>query len=585
MVTPVNIDASGWPIQTAGPAKSGFFPSSVAPVAATQKAMSLSLSSAGRVGFYIDYSERSTVGTHTFYVCRTHGTSGAVSVYWASYGDTHTNASGVLAWADGEADIKVITVAVLTKADGDHRIYVKLMGPIGGAVLHFGETHTTAYGVIDDGTVAADSDAVFYDSTVTPGNGTGTAADPYGSIYDAISNVGSKRYIYGKGTTVPDGTNTAQPAGGAQGTTQCILAPATRTGESDRLYVRNWPGYTWTIDGTGTTNTGGFYTETGESWHTYRGIAFTNLDNSSQTYVQGFGIFYRYSSPSGINVELCAADTINGATGTNSGAYMVWGVDGSKIWRCTSNNIQENGNNASQNTSGIYTYSGKNISVQRCEITNSYSAAYQKRIETDYDVSINFRFNRASTSNVGVLYHAAASTGAQHSYTVVQGNIFKGCAQEGIDHEPGTGVTTKRGEKHWWCNNVFDSCGSGEQGAIYFTKADGTEIFNNIMLNCRKVWAEFADNSANGMTVEYADYNIEYGTVLTSQRYEWEAGNYTTAALLYAASGLANNDQDADPTFVDTTDYVLDAGSPAIGGGVGGVDCGVYLIGPEVIGA
>ena len=47
--------------------------------------LSVPLSGAGRIGFYLDYSMRSSVGDHTFYVCRTHGTTGAVGVTWTAY--------------------------------------------------------------------------------------------------------------------------------------------------------------------------------------------------------------------------------------------------------------------------------------------------------------------------------------------------------------------------------------------------------------------------------------------------------------------------------------------------------------------
>ena len=106
--------------------------------------LSLVISTPGRIGFYCDYSELSDAGTHTFYICRTHGTAGTVSVNYSTAGDTHTAVSDTLTWLDGEADIKTVTVPV-SASDlsvhaaaglGEHRIILSLSNPLGGAVLH-----------------------------------------------------------------------------------------------------------------------------------------------------------------------------------------------------------------------------------------------------------------------------------------------------------------------------------------------------------------------------------------------------------------------------------------------------------------
>ncbi len=553
------------------------FSQAIASTAVLARSLRLNLPSSGRLGFYVDYSERDSVGTHTFYVCRTHGTTGKVTVDYSTHGDPHTAESGTLTWEDGEADIKAFTVDVASKTAGEHRIYAQLSNPTGGAVLHFG-AYTRAYGVVDDDTIAPESDAVFYDADATT-NGNGSMNAPYNNIYDAIKNVGDKRYLYGRGTTVPDGTNTCQPGG--QGKISCILAPSTRANEESRLYIRNWPGFKWIIDGGGTTNCGGFYTAVGPDYHSYRGIDFQNLDSSGEVNVNGFGIFYHYAEAIGINIELCTANNINGAIGNNNGAYMVWGVDGAKIWRCTSNNIQTAGDNLNTNTSGVYTYAGKNISVQRCEMSNSNSSIYHKR--TAYlDTSTSARFNIFRTYD-GVHYGAAGTTGVAHSYTIVQGNLFVGCSESGIDHWPGNN-TTQLGEQHWWCCNVFDTCGSGERGAITFMQGYGAVIFNNIFLNCRKVWAEFTDMSKYKSGVLFADYNHEYGTTFLAQKYEWKGLNFSTAAALYKESAFAANDATGDPRFTNTEYGLSKSTSPCVGTGVSNTDKGIYLTGIERIG-
>jgi len=544
--------------------------------------LQFNLQTPGRVGFYIDYSERNSVGQHVFYVCRTHGTTGAVSVDYTTLGDAHSSVSGTLTWPDGDASIKSFSVDVPSKGNGEHRIWAQLSNPTGGAVLHYGD-YTRAYGVIDDGTVAGDSDAVFYDGGAAV-NGDGTQGSPYNSIYDAISNIGSKRYLYGKGATTPDGTNSVSENGG--GVVDCIFTPQGRTGESDRLFIRNWPGSTWTITGGAASNKIGFYCSGGihtavGDYLTFRGIRFSDLDASSADYAEGGGIGYFKNGGAGINVELCAFLNINGATGSNTSGFNCYAVDGAKVWRCTSNNIMVGGDSTNGNTSMSVTYDGKNISIQRCEMANSSAAVYHKRVKNNLDVSMGVRFCRATT-DFGVKYAKSGAHGTSHSYTIVQGNAFVGCPQGGIVHEPGR-LSEEQGEKHWWCNNVFENCGSGERAAIEFYRAYSSEIFNNIFLDCRRIWREPVDTSdIKTPGVEYADYNHDYGTTYI-YKYEWRGVDYSNASSLFQRSGLAEHDETGDPKFIGN-EYILGADSPCAGTGVSSTDKGVYLAGIEMLG-
>jgi len=538
----------------------------------------LTLSGAGRLGFYQDYSELSSVGSHTFYVQRTHGSSGAVGVTYASSGDSHSIVTGSLSWADGEIGVKSITVPVSSKSNGEHRIALTLSSPTNGAALHNG-SHTVAYGVIDDGTIAADNDAVFYDSAAVT-NGTGTQASPYNNIYDAIANVGSKRYLYGKGTTVPDGTNTCNPNGGG-GIVNCINFPAARAGEANRLIIRNWPSNTWTVSGGGGNEEIGFYSDGGKNYITFKGIDFSALSAWSgvgSKFAEGGGISCHKAVSEGINVELCTFDNIDGST--NTAGFNPYLVNGAKVWRSTFNNIKVNGDATNANSSGVLTYSGENISVQRCEFSNCHSGVYQKRVEAIGDVSIKAQFNKFE-SEVGVLLGTAGG-GNSHSYSLIQSNLFKGCTKSGIDHN-NIFQTSTLGEKHHWSNNVFDGCGSGELAAISFQYAYSTIIFNNIMFNCRKVWADVQDRSSlKTPDVEYADYNNETGTTLTSQRYEYRAVNYSTAAALDTAFGFCTNDAQTAPSFTNTA---IDDYTTSLSAGVAATAQGIYLTSTEVIGA
>ncbi len=543
-------------------------------VTAILRNLDIPLSTAGRLSFYVDYSERSTLGDHTFYICRTHGTSGRVTVSYATYGDSHNTASGNFTWEDGEADIKSFTANVSSKPNGDHRIYAKLSSPTGGAVLHNG-VKTIAYGVIDDGTIASDSDAVFADFSAAS-NGTGTRANPYNNPYDAIANVGSKRYIYMKGTHVPNGTNLT-PNGA-----YTISPPTTRTSELTRVYIRNWPGASCVIDGAGQTNCLGVYTKGGESYQTYRGIDFTNLNvTGTSGFNNGSAIFYHYGNSTDINIEFCTANNINGTT--NNQAYGLWGVDGGKVWRSTSDNIQTSGSNTNQNTAGLFYYSATNLSVQRCEFSNSASGAFCKRMNAG-DVVAAFAFNIFKT-RIGIRY-GYGSTVQEPNFGIVRGNLFKDCTwYTGIQH---TGASANQAGKNWICNNVFDNCGGGDNGAIHSKDTYDNQIFNNIFYNCRKMWdiPEKVQNQSNTSKnqIEYADYNHEYGT--TFNRYEYLSVYYKTSAALYAATGLGGNDSSGYPGFTNPSkdDYTLETGSPCAGTGISGTDKGIYLTGIEKLG-
>ena len=552
--------------------------------------LQLNLSGAGRLGFYIDYSERETVGDHTFYVTRTHGSQGALSVTYATEGDTHTSVSGSISWADGDMSIKSFTVEVTgtdlnthqnTLGLGEHRVVARLSNPTNNAVLHFGTEETKAYSVIDNGVLASDANALFYDSAAVT-NGTGAQTSPYNSVYDAIANIGSKRYLYGKGTTLVDNTFTDNLAGPVVGV---LPSPATRASESERVYVRNWSGNTWTIS-SGNIASAGFYGDAGQSYITYKGIDFLTITATTSS---AFAILYFYGGSVGINIENCSGTDIDGKANANHGAFLLWGVNGSKVWRCTGDNIKDGGSTTTGNTSMLSTYDGTNLSVQRCEATNTSALMYQKRVAAPFDVSTSVRFCKDATQN-GVFYGASGGAGVPHSYTIVQCNVFlpTGGSNIGLLHNPGTGVNgTDNADKHWWCNNVFYQRGGGENGAIQFNQAYNAIIFNNIYLDCRRLWREPSDSSSRGPVMEYADYELHFGTTLAGFFYEYQGTSYGSAAELQAVRpDFAVNDVNSDPLFTNAVggDFTLQVTSPALTGGVSGTQQGVYLLGIEKIG-
>ena len=536
-------------------------------------ALRLSLPTPGRLGFYMDYSELDAPGTHRFYVCRTHGTAGAVMVNYATSGDSHETASGTLQWGDGEADIKSFSVRVPSKPGGTHRIVARLSKPTGGAALHFGVEHTVAYGVIDDGSFAAR--AVYFNADLSK-NGNGTRENPYNNIHDAIANRGSATVIYGRGTVSVDASHKSSLFGQPVN----AIAPPTGAGESGRVYIARWPGAgNFVIRGDGRLTTHGFLaaeSDTGiGSWVTYRGIDFRNL---------GAGIRYVYNGATGVNVEYCSFESMD--NGSNVSGFMPWGLDGSKVWRCRASNIRVNGDRSNNNAGGlVLTYDGRNISVQRSEIGNTAHGLFHKRISgsrTGKDVSINARFNHFK--NCDVHFGAAATGGASHSFSVVQSNLFENDGSAGITHI--TLNTDNLGtQAGWWCNNIFVNCGSGETAAIHMQLANGAVIFGNIMYRCRKIWAD-TTNGAPDSDIQMADFNVSYQISLGSQRYEWRGKNYSTAGKLSRVSGHEVNARAGDPLFISprNMNYRLRSGSLARGAGPAGSDAGIYVTGAEVIG-
>jgi hypothetical protein len=541
--------------------------------AATVVAMSLGLTSPGRVGFFIDYSELSDAGVHTFYVCRTHGSTGAVSVDYFTGGDGHTSAMDTISWADGEMGTKSFTVEVTgaqltnhqsTLGLGEHRIWAMLTNPTGGAGLQLGVDHTRAHGVIDNNVIATDANAVFYDSASAT-NGSGTAVSPYNNLLTAIANIGSARYLYGKGTTVVDNSFT-------NGSVNRIPFPATRTGEADRLYVRKWGLDTWTITGSVGIDSRGFFTDQGESYITYKGLAFTDLDGSGEL----GAIRTNYGGSSGIHVELCTFNNINATS--NVAAFSAYGIDGAKMWRCVSDNVSVNGDNTSQNSAALVIhYQAKNISIQRCEASNSGGGIRLKRPQEADDSGV-IRFCHFGTNLSSGIGAGFGTTTQGLNNLAVQYNIFElenfGAALSLGANSPNTYASNVIS------NNTFIGCGHGEVGAIYYTRLHSAQMYNNIFINCQKLWADYINTSAEVPDIEYADYNIHLGTISTNQAYEYQGINCVDAAAVQALRpDLTVNDVIADPLFTDAAngDYTLQPSSPALTGGVDGTQQGAYF--------
>ncbi len=548
--------------------------------------ISLGSSQAGRIGFYIDYSELSAPGEHIFYVTRTHGFRGEVTVNYSTHGDGHKTQNGALTWADGDFDVKSFSVVVDNKNSGEHRIYAKLSNPTGGAVLHNGE-FTKAYGVIDDNSVHDDANAVFYDSEA-PDDGDGSRLKPYNNVYTALASVGTKKYFYGRGTTVPDGTNKIKPNGGG-GEVDCIFMPEGRKSDDERLILRNWPGHEWIITGNSSNHKIGFYSDGGlrtpeSNYVSFKGIKFYNLDSTRVKSTECGGINYFKNGGVSINIESCSFENINGST--NTSGFNAYGVNGAKIWRSKANNVAVRGDLSNQNASGLCVFYGSsNMSFQRCEVSDTYVGLHFKR-PSKGNISPVVRFCKIKDTFKGIKY-GFGTTNQEVNFTCIQSNLFKNCRRYMAIEV--TGASPNALGNNQINNNIFDNCGEGDNGAIYIKDAYEFKIFNNIFVNCRKTWdvpepIEYQTNKEREVLL-FADFNHDFATSLV--RYEYLGEYYRKSAALSAAfPHLASQDTTGEISFGDpeNDDYSFATMSTSVASGYEGTVKGIYMTGIERLG-
>ena len=104
----------------------------------------MSAAAAGTLQFSsATYAVNETAGTATITVTRTNGSSGAISVSYATgngtatAGSDYTAVSGTLSWLDGDSAVKTFTIPILTDTlvEGNETVNLTLSAPTGGAVL------------------------------------------------------------------------------------------------------------------------------------------------------------------------------------------------------------------------------------------------------------------------------------------------------------------------------------------------------------------------------------------------------------------------------------------------------------------
>lgn len=580
------VNAEDWVKQAFEPIHDGKYPSQLRPEGVSAVSMSLNLSTAGRLGFFIDYSERETVGDHTFYVARTHGTQGTVGCTWTAYdsADGAELATGVLYWRDQSADIKEFTVNVSTKPAGDHRIYVLLSDATGGAVLHHGE-HTTAYGIIDDGTIAT-SNAIFIDADAVT-DGDGSQGNPFNNWYSARDAVTvTTRFVYIKGLLVPDATDNNM-AGDTVKHLAIKESFSGRTSESQRIVIRSWPSFTGGVDGGGQTDVAGFGIDgailpSDVKYITLRKLSGTNLDNTSGGTVNGKGFFLRTRQLDFITTELI---TINNVISGANAAAALWFVETGenlKIWRWNTSNASHASVSHLLNT--FECYGAENVSIQRCTIERTAGGIYQKSGVADRQaVGLSCRFNilKGGTVRLSTLTERWIQ-----SFHIVQNNIFD-TPFEIHDYPPialDAGSTNEVSEKNLFSNNVFYNYSFSTYGDISSLHQgfDGVIMYNNIHAKTGRPWRFNADS----LPAEYIDYNaysVDSGAPVFDYLGNWGVPLQDIRDL----TTFEDNSLLSAPLFTDaaTGDFTLSPASPSLTSGVSGTPQGAYLAGFINIGA
>jgi len=583
------LDATDWTRQLSSPLHDGNNPKSLRASIAAAISMSLSLTTAGRLGFFIDYSELETVGTHNFYVTRTHGSQGAVGCTWTAYdsADGAQLATGSLSWANHSLDVLSFQVPVTSKPAGDHRIYVLLSNPTGGAALHHGE-HTVAYGIIDDDTIAT-SNAIFIDADAAT-DGTGTQASPYNNWYSARDALlVTDRYIYIKGLMVPDGTDSVAMSDpvkhlALKGTFEG------RASEAQRLIIRNWPNFIGGVDGGEQTDVAGFACDAGSSstaavrYITFKGLSFTNLDTSGIGY---FGYVFclrirgqreNLQPVEHFSMENIKIDGLLSGANFTSACWYVERCDHLKMWRCNITNTIY-ANKPDPNLHAFQTYGTRFCSLQCNTLSNTAGGFYEKSgyVGDTVGVGMCVRFNILNSGQITVSTQGGTPV---QDFHIFSNNILASTNE--TDHSKpiqlSQSSTYTISTKTQINNNIFYDYDFSNVGTIRSNVAgfEGIILFNNIFNEIGEAWR--IDNAADAP--EYVDYNAYYNGVLASQPLVANnSSTYITVSALQSSSALEQNAITANPLFVDAAngDFTLQSASPSISGGVDGTQQGIYL--------
>lgn len=548
------------------------------------------LSGSGRLGFYVDYSELDNVGSHTFYVTRTHGSSGVVGCTWTAYdsADGAQLSTGILSWEDGSLDILSLTVDIATKPAGDHRIYVILSNPEGGAALHHGDS-TIAYGIIDDDTIAT-SNAIFIDANMDS-NGNGTQNSPYNNWYSARDALKvSDRVIYIKGMLVPDDTDNLAMSESVKHLALKNTFEG-RTTESQRLVIRSWPTFAGGVDGGGQTDVAGFACDGASSstgtvrYISFRKLSATNLNNQDGGTVSGKCYFLRTRGFGSDVVEHFTAEHIH-ADGLVSGAnaaVAVWFSETCshfKLWRWSVANTSHIARDYNLKT--FLCFRTDNVSVQRCTIERTAGGLYEKEgFGGETKVGMSLRFNHLKGCQVRF---STQSTQKIQDFHIVQNNIFD--EVEGtLNFRPlrfDMSVENSSATKQHVSNNIFYKYDFSTYADVNVSNTgfEGLILYNNIHYKTKRPWR--LDEGVN--SPEYIDYNHYEFNGTTAPIFRYLSDSDIPLTDLINETSFDANTTSGDP-IIDLENWQLDPSSPCYQEGVYGSNKGVYLLGIEKIGA
>jgi hypothetical protein len=580
------VDATDWTRQLSSPLHDGNNPKSLRASIAAAISMSLSLTTAGRLGFFIDYSELETVGTHNFYVTRTHGSQGAVGCTWTAYdsADGAQLATGSLSWANHSLDVLSFQVPVTSKPAGDHRIYVLLSNPTGGAALHHGDS-TIAYGIIDDDTIAT-SNAIFIDADAVT-NGTGTQASPYNNWYSARDAVlTTTRVVYIKGLMVPDSTDDDY----ASLTVKHLKLSSTfegRASESQRLVIRNWPNFVGGINGNGQDEVAGFLINSGESFTdsveyiTFKGLTITNLRNEAGGIIFGrceaIRLLGGLSQPVGhvTGERLTISNLLSGS----NAATAVWYNEQAhslKMWGCTITNTLY-ANKDTLNLLAFETYGTPNCSIQNNFFSDTAGGIFEKEgLKSGVGIGMTVRFN---VINSGQIYVSTQGGSPLMDWHIFSHNILNSTKETSHStpvnlRQSSTSFITTKTQIY---NNVFYDYDYSSLGHITVGSAgyEGLIMFNNMFHE-----SDDAIRIQPGTDApEYWDYNFYQNNVLTRQpRVANREFPQIDLATLQSTSSYEQNAVTGNPVFVDVVNgnFTLAENSPAISGGLSGTTMGAF---------
>ena len=583
------LDATDWTRQLSSPLHDGNNPKSLRASIAAAISMSLSLTTAGRLGFFIDYSELETVGTHNFYVTRTHGSQGAVGCTWTAYDSAGGAqlATGSLSWANHSLDVLSFQVPVTSKPAGDHRIYVLLSNPTGGAALHHGDS-TVAYGIIDDDTIAT-SNAIFIDADAET-NGTGTQTSPFNNWYSARDAVLiTTRFVYIKGLMVPDTTDS--PFRVTAKHFKVLGGFGNRTSESQRIVVRNWPNFVGGVSGLAAGETAGFLldTQAGNTpdlrYITFKGLDFQDLDSTAggigSTGSPGFAIWTKGGA--GDVVEYITGENINvnRIVSGKTSAIGVWyseDVKQIKMWKWNVQNASY-GESDNGNMMTFECYRTDNVSIQNCTLGQTAGDLFQKECFSDViKVGPTIRFNFLDGPRLRI--NNQGSTRLQQDFNIVQNNVIVNSIMDSNANPlllDNNGANSSVSTKSVVSNNTFYNYERSSLGHITSNSASlaGICIYNNIFSES-DVAVRVRPEAA---PLEYLDYNFYQNNVKSPQpRFANRAFPEINLATLQSTSSFEANAVTGNPIFIDAEngDFTLTNNSPALTGGVSGTTMGAF---------